>query len=89
MVEEIDTVTGMVWDLANEKEIQASHRAHLRARERGGRPLQHRDRRPLQVGQTNPIEIMKWKEIYHGLEDACDDCKDYTHVLGNIVVKNA
>jgi uncharacterized protein Yka (UPF0111/DUF47 family) len=39
-------------------------------------------------GKT-PIEIMKWKEIYQGLEDACDECKDFTHVLGNIVIKNA
>ena len=57
----------------NEKQIQRGHRAHLRAREPGRRPLQHGDRRPVQ-GRTgaNPIEIMKWKEIYEGLEDACD-----------------
>ena len=35
------------------------------------------------------IEVMKWKEIYQGLEDACDKCKDFTHVIGNIVIKNA
>jgi predicted phosphate transport protein (TIGR00153 family) len=39
-------------------------------------------------GKT-PVEILKWKEIYQGLEDACDECKDFTHVLGNVVVKNA
>jgi uncharacterized protein Yka (UPF0111/DUF47 family) len=38
-------------------------------------------------GRT-PMEIMKWKEVYDQLEDACDECKDYTHVLGNVVVKN-
>jgi hypothetical protein len=37
----------------------------------------------------DPIEIMKWKEVYQGLEDACDQCKDFTHVLGNVVLKNA
>jgi len=35
------------------------------------------------------IEVMKWKEIYQDLEDACDKCKDFTHVLGNMVIKNA
>jgi uncharacterized protein Yka (UPF0111/DUF47 family) len=35
------------------------------------------------------VEILKWKEIYEGLEDACDQCKDYTHVLGNVVLKNS
>ena len=37
----------------------------------------------------DPIEIMKWKEVYQGLEDACDQCKDFTHILGNVVLKNA
>jgi len=35
------------------------------------------------------IEVLKWKEIYQELEDACDKCKDFTHVVGNIVIKNA
>ena len=35
------------------------------------------------------LEVMKWKEIYQGLEDACDKCKDFTHVLGNLLIKNA
>jgi len=39
-------------------------------------------------GKT-PVEILKWKEIYQGLEDACDECKEFTHVLGNVVIKNA
>ena len=34
-------------------------------------------------GKT-PVEILKWKEIYQGLEDACDECKEFTHVLGNV-----
>ena len=38
---------------------------------------------------VDPILIMKWKEVYQSLEDACDECKDYTHVIGNIVAKNA
>ena len=37
----------------------------------------------------DPIEILKWKDVYQGLEDACDECKEYTHVIGNIVTKNA
>jgi uncharacterized protein Yka (UPF0111/DUF47 family) len=37
----------------------------------------------------NPIQVLKWKEVYDGLEEACDTSKDYTHVLGNVVIKNA
>ena len=27
--------------------------------------------------------------IYENLEDACDSCKDFTHIVGNVVIKNA
>ena len=37
----------------------------------------------------DPLEILKWKEVYEGLEEACDGCKDFTHALGNVVIKNA
>jgi hypothetical protein len=34
------------------------------------------------------VEILKWKEVYEGLEEACDGCKDFTHALGNVVIKS-
>ena len=37
----------------------------------------------------NAMDTMKWKEIYQNLEDACDSCKDFTHIIGNVVIKNA
>ncbi|HTQ80346.1 MAG TPA: DUF47 domain-containing protein, partial [Thermoanaerobaculia bacterium] len=37
----------------------------------------------------NPLLILKWKEVYEGLENACDECKDYTHAVGNVLVKNS
>jgi hypothetical protein len=40
-------------------------------------------------GCTESIEILKWKEVYEGLEEACDRCKDFTHVVGNVAIKNA
>ncbi len=40
-------------------------------------------------GCTESIEILKWKEVYDGLEEACDRCKDFTHVVGNVTIKNA
>jgi hypothetical protein len=35
------------------------------------------------------IEILKWKEVYEGLEAACDKCKEFTHIVGNVVIKSA
>ncbi|MBI5639018.1 MAG: DUF47 domain-containing protein [Nitrospirae bacterium] len=38
---------------------------------------------------TDPIFIIKWKEIYEHLEDASDKCEDVANVLEAIVLKYA
>jgi uncharacterized protein len=90
MVDEIHTATSMIWDLANEKKI---HEAVVRISQLENEA----DALYFSVigdlfksgQQRDPVEILKWKEIYQGLEDACDECKDFTHTLSNVVVKNA
>ncbi|MFH1328429.1 MAG: DUF47 family protein [Candidatus Bathyarchaeota archaeon] len=37
----------------------------------------------------DPVEIIKLKEIYDGLEDAIDRCKDVADVVEGVAVKNA
>jgi uncharacterized protein Yka (UPF0111/DUF47 family) len=88
MVEEIERATGLVWDLANEKKIQASI-VRISELENQADALYNTVIADLFTDGRNPIEIMKWKVVYDGLEDACDQCKDLTHVIGNIVIKNA
>ena len=88
MVVEIDRATGLVWDLSNEKAIHASV-VRISELENQGDSLYNTVIADLFKDGRNPIEILKWKEIYQGLEDACDACKDFTHVLGNVVIKNA
>lgn len=90
MVEEIHRATGMVWDLSNEKKIQEAI-VRISQLENDADAIYFgviADLFKEGSGKT-PIEILKWKEIYQGLEDACDECKDFTHVLGNVVIKNA
>ena len=88
MVVEIDRATGLVWDLSNEKAIHASV-VRISELENQGYSLYNTVIADLFKDGRTPIEILKWKEIYQGLEDACDACKDFTHVLGNVVIKNA
>ena len=38
---------------------------------------------------VNPIEIIKWKEIYENIETAIDKCEDVANVIEGIVLKNA
>jgi len=39
--------------------------------------------------KKNPIEIIKYKEIYEFLEDLTDKCEDIANVIESILVKNA
>ena len=38
---------------------------------------------------TDPIEVIKWKEIYENLETAIDRCEDVANVIEGVVLKNA
>ena len=39
-------------------------------------------------GSVNPLEVMKWKELYDYIEDAIDGCEDVGNTLERIVLKN-
>jgi predicted phosphate transport protein (TIGR00153 family) len=90
MVDQIHTATSLIWDMANEKKI---HDAVVRISklENDADAVYFGVIGDLfKTGQgRDPVEILKWKEIYQGLEDACDECKEFTHTLSNVVVKNA
>jgi predicted phosphate transport protein (TIGR00153 family) len=88
MTEAIDHATGLVWDLSNEKKIGDAI-VRISELENQADLLYNGVIADLFKGKRDPVEILKWKEVYQGLEDACDACKDYTHILGNVVVKNA
>ena len=39
--------------------------------------------------RTDPLLVIRWKDIYEALEEALDACETAANVLGNVVVKNA
>jgi predicted phosphate transport protein (TIGR00153 family) len=90
MVEAIHEVTSLIWDLANEKKIGESI-VRISQLENEADALYFKVIAELFRGGDgrDPIEILKWKEVYDGLENACDECKEYTHVVSNVVIKNA
>jgi predicted phosphate transport protein (TIGR00153 family) len=89
MVQEIDRMTALLWDLANERRIQESI-VRISDLENQADRLYSTVIADLFKGNgKNPLEILKWKEVYEGLENACDECKDYTHAVGNVLVKNS
>jgi len=89
MAAEVDKATGWIWNLANQSEIQNAI-VRISDLENKADDLYNKVIADLfRPNGRDPLEIMKWKEIYDGLENACDQCKDYTHIVGNVIVKNA
>jgi uncharacterized protein len=43
----------------------------------------------LFTGKPDPIEVIKWKEVYDKIEDAIDRCEDVANVLESIALKHA
>ncbi|GKX65963.1 DUF47 domain-containing protein [Inconstantimicrobium mannanitabidum] len=39
--------------------------------------------------ETNPIEVIKWKEIYQILENTIDKCERIANMVEGVVIKNA
>jgi predicted phosphate transport protein (TIGR00153 family) len=89
MIQEIHQLTDMIWDLGNAPRIRESAVRISDLENEADRLYNFLIADLFRTKGRDPIEIMKWKEIYDGLENACDQCKNYTHVIGNIVVKNS
>ncbi len=89
MAEEIDRMRTLIWDMGNIQAIQESM-VRVSELENQGDSLYFTVISDLfRKGCQESIEILKWKEVYEGLEEACDRCKDFTHVVGNVTIKNA
>ena len=39
--------------------------------------------------ETNPVTIIKWKEIYEHLESAVDSCEDIANIVEGVVLEHA
>ena len=39
--------------------------------------------------EKDPVEIIKWKDLYEGLEDALDACEQLADTVRGVMVKNA
>ena len=70
------------------KAVTAANR-QLKMLEEEGDALYHEAVEKLFFGATDPIEVMKWKELYDKIEDAIDQCEDVGNTLQSIALKNA
>ena len=79
-----DTVNKM----KDPKAVGAANR-ELKLLEEEGDALYHEAMDLLFSSGNDPIEVIKWKELYDKIEDAIDHCEDVGNVLQSISLKNA
>ena len=60
----------------------------LRALEDEGDRLMHDSLADLFRGTSDPMTVIRWKDIHEGLEEAVDACENADDVLEAILVKN-
>ncbi|HEY7394529.1 MAG TPA: DUF47 family protein [Gemmatimonadaceae bacterium] len=65
------------------------HVALIKHLEEEGDAIYHEAVGALFGGQPDPLEVLKWKEIYDTLERAIDSCMGVAQVLQSISLKNA
>jgi uncharacterized protein len=74
-------------------EIKKPRTLHDRTRElkrleEEGDTIYHEAVGALFAGNPNPLEVIKWKEIFDKLEDAIDACHQVGNILESIALKN-
>jgi predicted phosphate transport protein (TIGR00153 family) len=65
------------------------HVALIKHLEEEGDAIYHDAVGALFAGNPNPLEVIKWKEMYDTLEHAIDSCMGVAQVLQSISLKNA
>lgn len=53
-----------------------------------GRDIYARAIEELFAGHPDPMQVLRWKEVYDELERALDQCRDLDHALDGIVLDN-
>lgn len=89
MAVEIERITELIWNLTQERKIQEAIVRISDLENKADILYNSVITHLFKANGRDPLEILKWKEVYEGLENACDQCRDYTHIVGNVVVKYA
>ncbi len=69
--------------------VVAERAREMKRLEEEGDAIYHEAVGELFAGTPDPIEVIKWKDLYDKLEDALDQCDDVANVLESISIKNS
>ena len=69
--------------------VVAENGREIKLLEEEGDALYHQAVGALFAGSPNPLDVIKWKELFDKLEEAMDECDDVSNVLESISLKNS
>jgi predicted phosphate transport protein (TIGR00153 family) len=81
-------VMPLLRDMKNGKAINQKCIA-IQTQENEADRVMHHAIASLFEARPDPLEVIKWKDIYEEIESATDRCEDVANVLDSIVLKNA
>jgi uncharacterized protein len=70
------------------KEVNA-YASQIKVLEEAGDALYHEAVGALFAGKPDPLEVIRWKEVYETLEQATDDCMSVANAVHSISIKNS
>jgi uncharacterized protein Yka (UPF0111/DUF47 family) len=88
LVQACDAIEAAVLRMKDSKYVVETGRK-VKMREEEGDALYHEAVGALFRGTPDPLEVIKWKELYDTLERALDQCEDVANVLESIALKHA
>ncbi len=86
--EETEALVSSMEDLRNVKNMK-SRWIEVNRLENEGDKISRKAIAGLFMNEKDPIEVIKWKELYEHLETAIDKCEDAANIVEAVVLKNA
>ncbi|MDQ6830518.1 MAG: DUF47 family protein [Gemmatimonadota bacterium] len=88
LVAATDALQQAVADIKKSKQVSELTR-QVKLREEEADTIYHEAVGGLFRGTPDPLDVIKWKEMYDTLEEALDECEDVANVVESISLKHA
>lgn len=87
LVRSTEALEWAITSMKQSKIVGARHR-EIKKLEEEGDALYNQAVGDLFAGSPDPLEVIKWKELYDTMERAIDKCEDVANVLETITIKH-
>jgi uncharacterized protein len=89
LVDAVELLAFALADLKSRRGVQATLVELKNREDEGDRVVRDAIAALFKESGSDPLLVIRWKDIFEGLEEALDACESAANVVANIVVKNA